>query len=276
MKSIKRAFHEALLALPAEEYDWFDIRAIKERQRRHRGGTESSADTGEAEGGEGESAGEIAGEEIGVEPEPRREVQKEFFDYAGPLHSVRISPASSVIQVGESRTLQAIARDKSRRLVDYGLELAWEVLEGNVTIDEPAAEIVTVHAGREPGLARVRVMARQGEITCEAEALVTITESLAAGHVPSTSHQAGLPNYTFRKAPGELWRSQYDAEQNLIVINNGHRDFIYASRTKALQLRYIARLFAKELVYKNFPGYSADKLLERMIELSLYTEENLK
>jgi len=29
-------------------------------------------------------------------------------------------------------------------------------------------------------------------------------------------------------------------------------------------------------VLKNFPGYAPEQLLERMIELSLYTEENLK
>ena len=62
----------------------------------------------------------------------------------------------------------------------------------------------------------------------------------------------------------------------MIIINNGHRDFVYASRNKALQLRYICRLFAKELVVNNFPGQRPDQLLERMIELSLYTEENLR
>ena len=56
---------------------------------------------------------------------------------------------------------------------------------------------------------------------------------------------------------------------NVIVVNNGHRDFVFASKSHALQLKYIARLFAKELVVKNFPGLSPDKLLERMIELSL-------
>ena len=60
-----------------------------------------------------------------------------------------------------------------------------------------------------------------------------------------------------------------------IVINNGHRDFVYVSRNRSLKLRYICRLFAKEMVYRNFPGYSPEQLLERMIELSLY-EENLK
>jgi hypothetical protein len=31
-----------------------------------------------------------------------------------------------------------------------------------------------------------------------------------------------------------------------------------------------------ELAHNNFPGLSADHLLERMVELSIYTEEHLK
>ena len=44
----------------------------------------------------------------------------------------------------------------------------------------------------------------------------------------------------------------------------------------ALKLRYIASLFAKELVLRNFPGQPSGEPLERMVELSLYTEEHLK
>jgi hypothetical protein len=36
------------------------------------------------------------------------------------------------------------------------------------------------------------------------------------------------------------------------------------------------RLYSKEMVQKNFPGLPADQLLERLIELSLYTEEHLR
>ena len=57
-----------------------------------------------------------------------------------------------------------------------------------------------------------------------------------------------MPGYTFERAPGETWRSKFDIARNLIVINNGHRDFVYASRTKSLKLRYLVRLYAKELV----------------------------
>ena len=58
--------------------------------------------------------------------------------------------------------------------------------------------------------------------------------------------------------------------------NSGHRDFLYASRTRTLKLRYLVRLYAKEMVHKNFPGLPGDQLLERLIELCLYAEEHLR
>ena len=65
-------------------------------------------------------------------------------------------------------------------------------------------------------------------------------------------------------------------ERSIIVVNSGHRDFVFATRNRALQLRYLAKLYVKELVLRNFAGVSAEQLLERTIELSLYAEEKLK
>ena len=107
------------------------------------------------------------------------------------------------------------------------------------------------------------------------EALITVTNELLAQLGPATVPAQGLPGYTFERAPGESWRSRLDAKRNLIVVNNGHRDFVYASRSKSLKLRYLVRLYAKELVLRNFVGLPADQLLERMVELSLRTEEHL-
>ncbi len=268
LKSIQKAFREALLALPAEEYDWFDISAAS--------GPGKTAAKG-ADDSNAMLVGDEATGPAGSEPnEAGEQPQKPFFEYAGTLFGITISPASSVIRVGESRTLRCIARDRSGRAVDHELQFRWLVLEGALTLENVDGEIVTVIAGREPGLAKIKLTTRQHEINCEAEALVTITDSLESVVQSGESHRAGLPGYTYLHAAGELWRSHYNEEQNIIVINNGHRDFVYASKTRALKLRYIARLFAKELVLKNFPGLNADRLLERMIELSLYTEENLK
>jgi hypothetical protein len=38
------------------------------------------------------------------------------------------------------------------------------------------------------------------------------------------------------------------------ALNSGHRDHVFASRIKALKLRYLVRPFAKEMVLRNFPG----------------------
>jgi hypothetical protein len=43
-----------------------------------------------------------------------------------------------------------------------------------------------------------------------------------------------------------------------------------------LQLRYLVRLYVKELVLKNFAGMQPEQIADRMIELSLYVEEKLK
>jgi hypothetical protein len=212
-------------------------------------------------------------------PEPLEsgEAQKSFFDFAGPLHKLMISPASSVIGVGERKKLKAVARDRSSRIIDSGLEYEWRVLEGGGAIEGIDAAYAEYIAPEEPCVAMVELRVRQGETTVAASALVTVTAELI--HRPSVGAGAsrrGLPGYTYRRAPGELWRSRYDAENSIIVINNAHADFIYASRQGMTKIRYIARLFAKELVLANFPEATKEELLERMVELTLYTEENLR
>jgi hypothetical protein len=63
---------------------------------------------------------------------------------------------------------------------------------------------------------------------------------------------------------------------NPTSCEGNRRFFDPKARNRALQLRYLVRLYVKELVLKNFAGLPADQLLERMIELSLYAEEKLK
>jgi len=189
---------------------------------------------------------------------------------------VRIAPGACAVAVGASRALRALARDASRRHIGEGMEYAWRVLEGAGRFENASAEYVTYHAPEEPALVRVGVTARQGEAACEAEALITVTDSLIPEAKERSSGGHGLPGYTLEHAPGKLWRSRLDAEQNVIVVNSGHRDYAFASRAKALKLRYLVRLYAKEMVRRNFPGLRGEELLDRLIELLLYTEEHLR
>jgi hypothetical protein len=268
LRSVQGALKEALLALPADEYDWFDLnRAVGRRRPRP---------LAEARPGESRAAEQPAVEAAaGGYAEPG-EPQWQFFEFAGPLFSVVIAPTSSVVEVGATRALRAVARDRARRPVDEDLAFAWRILEGEGSLERTDAECATLHAGSEPGLVRVEVVVTQRDVACRAEAQITVTASLVSRTGAGDSTYQGLPGYTYRKAAGELWRSQFDAERNLVVINNGHRDFVYAARNRMLKLRYICRLFAKELVLKNFVGIAPDELLERLLELTLYTEENLR
>ena len=150
------------------------------------------------------------------------------------------------------------------------------MLEGEGSLQGVADQEVEYRAPAVPGLTRLSVTVTQRDVTCTAEALVTVTDSLEATMSPAVVNARGLPGYTFERAAGELWRCRFDADRNIIVVNSGHRDFVFATRNRALQLRYLVRLYVKELVLKNFAGVPADQLLERMIELSLYAEEKLK
>ena len=267
LKAIQKAFHEAMLALPREEYDWFDVQG----RARQEGATAKSSVSGVMDATELESL--LPGlPESGAAESP----QRQFFDYAGPLFSVVVSPAASTTPLNETRKFRALPRDRSRRRVVDDLQFAWQVLEGEGTLQWSTNQEVEYQAPAVPGLARLSVTVTQRDTVCTAEALITVTDSLAAAVSPAAANARGLPGYTFERAAGELWRCRFDAERNIIVVNSGHRDFVFATRNRALQLRYLVRLYVKELVLKNFAGASADQLLERMIELSLYAEEKLK
>ncbi len=259
LQTIQRAFRDALLALPAEEYDWFDIHS--RAQRIHRNGRDVES---------------IEGVTLGApEPEAGNKKQRQFFEYAGPLFSVVVSPASSVVRVGEQRSLRALPYDRAHRRVETDLTFSWQIAEGGGALDRHHDQAVNFLAPAEPGLSRVLVRVLQGDIERSAEALITVTHELLPQVGTTTIDSQGLPGYTFERAPGESWRSKFDSTRNIIVVNSGHRDFVYAARSKSLKLRYLIRLYSKELVLKNFVGLPADQLLERMVELSLRTEENL-
>ncbi|MFH1985850.1 MAG: ATP-binding protein [Pseudomonadota bacterium] len=272
LRKVQRALKEAFLRLPQEEYDWFDIHGGKTQKKKDplfsEGPMIGAARVDNSQQGEAhEAAPEPDGDERG---------QMAFFDFAGPLFSVLISPKSSVAPVDKHKKYRAVCRDRSRRIVSEDLIYHWEITDGEGQLQGSEDETVVFIAPSEPCLTTLRVIVRQGETKCMDEALITITDSLVDQITGAGGARKGMPGYTYRRAPGEMWRSRFDVDKNVIVINNGHRDFVYAGKQKRRKLRYICNLFCKELVRHNFPGLQTDDLLERMIELTLYTEDHLK
>jgi len=264
LRAIQRAFREAMLVLPREEYDWFEIRAVSAQQ----GGQPSEQAT--------DSISEDEGAATGLSEPAETPAQRKFFEYPGPLHSVVISPAAVTLAVNQTRRFRALPRDRARRRVEEDLAFAWQIVEGGGALSTFSGQEVEFQTPSLPGLTRLSVAVSQYDVRCSAEALITVADRLDAAMGSGTVNTRGLPGYTFERAAGELWRSRYDANRNLIVVNSGHRDFVFATRNRALQLRYLVRLYVKELVLKNFIGLPAEQVAERMIELSLYVEDKLK
>lgn len=279
LQRISRALREALSYLPDEEYSWLSIGAGS--GSRGSAGTVKTVYIGDDEESVAESSGEqneVSPVYINEEPPDLEESQREFFDIPGALFSASISPGKAIVPVGEKKRFSIIAKDRKGVRLDAGFSVRWELTDDQGEIDDLSGSYISYTAPDEPCVTSLGCIISQGETEVLAEALITVTaelEAIGGGTSSSDRRKRGLPGYTYRKAPGELWRSRYDGDRYLIIINNGHADFIYASKQKKRKLKYISRLFAKELVLANFPEQNREQILERMIELQLYTEENL-
>lgn len=192
LRSIQKALKEAILTLPAEEYDWFSIR---EETKPERPLTDSSPE----------------GEPLIIRDAPpetqaaaHEQEQKQFFDFPGPLFSARISPASGMVEVNGHKNLRAIPRDRAARLVENDLAFQWQIAEGEGRLENEGGEIVIFHAPAEPGLTRIRLVVSQGEIRCDAEALLTVTQSLLPQPKARETMRHGIPAYTFQRGLGNF------------------------------------------------------------------------
>ncbi len=274
LNRISKALKEALLFLPTDAYGWLHVQeSVKAKVIRvpmqERDETEPGYGSGEKHSDEMESI-------VIAEAAPQLERSKEFFDYAGPLYSAVISPSSTVMQAESRKSFHLKARDKKKIPIEDGLSVTWELRNNLGILSSSEGEIVEFSASPEPGVEELTAHVTQNDITVTCSAMITITKELFSdGAGEQARNRRGLPGYTFHHAPGELWRSTYDADRSIIIINNGHADYLFASRSNTRKLKYITKLYAKELVIVNFPEADKEKLLERMIELQLYTEENL-
>ncbi len=90
LRSVQKAFLSAMLSLPREEYDWFEM-PEKSISR-----TLSSEDTENYA---------LSVEEAGNGKRKQAE-QKEFFEIAGPLFSARIQPGSAILPINATKTFR--------------------------------------------------------------------------------------------------------------------------------------------------------------------------
>jgi hypothetical protein len=89
-------------------------------------------------------------------------------------------PRRAPIAVNASRHFKALPRDRSRRRVTDELQFRREIIEGGGTLASEHDQEISFQALATPGLVRLRATASQRDVTCSAEALITVTDGCVA------------------------------------------------------------------------------------------------
>jgi hypothetical protein len=288
LKQVHKAFVTALADLPSADYIFFDIPA-------------QSPALGNRPGGRGESLPGEPDDSIRTAGEAPSAAQPLLPLDPGPLHSVRISPRHPRRSPGGVCPLTAVARDALGMAIPDGVLFAWRVVEGEGQL-EGAGDASCRVAADAIGVVTVEVVAREIDAAPSARSAVArdawgavagdaaATEQMQAREISdqvtvkflddeaadgSGPGGRGLPSYRLEPEHGQPWRSRYDAKANEIIINSAHRDFLASKSSVGKHRRYIGKLYAKEVVLSNFPHESPAQALERLIEVTLRTEDAL-
>ena len=249
LRQVHKAFTSALAELPAEDYLFFDIPKPATAQPPRPDGGSAPTDE-QAPAGQAAAAPQL----FPIPP--------------GPLARVTVTPRHPRRQPGHACRLTAVACDERGIAINEGISWSWRLVGGEATLaaDGPACT-VTAQA---TGIATVAAIARQWMIEADERVVVKFLD--AADDGPASR---GLPSYRLESEHGQAWRSRYDAKANEIVINSAHRDFLATRSSAARHRRYIGKLYAKEVVLSNFPHESPAQVMERLIEVTLRTEDAL-
>lgn len=260
-REIRRLFRRVAVSLP--EYDLFDVRgrgnAAQERGASPNGVALSTPQTGAAPDESAERLSPSAGSPNGSKATSE---EPSLFP-PGPLARIRVQPARLRVAPGAVRTLHARALDVDGRTPEGEIEWTW-TLDGPGEIAAASSDARFV-AGEEPGDARIVVHARQAAVRAEATVEVAVLAELAG-----QERAAGIPEPEAVYASGERWRSRI--RDGRWEFNAGHKDWAAVEGSEARRLRYLAQLFAKEIVLRNFGQPEHGELLERMVEVLTHME----
>jgi hypothetical protein len=264
LRQVHKAFVNALRQLPSNEYLFFDIPEPATSLQKSTKNTNGEAD----------------GPTLGLRLPALADARDDSTDDdetpifipldPGPLAAVRITPRHARRKPGERCQLVAKCYDEHHARSVEGIDYQWRVGEGEAEL-VPHGDQATAGCDHE-GQATIEVLARQGELEARDQVVVKFLDRSEAGEDDATK---GLPSYRLDPEHGKPWRSRYDAKHNEIVINSAHRDFLSSKTTGAKHRRYIGKLYAKEVVLINFPHESPSEVMERLIELTLRTEDVL-
>ena len=220
-----------------------------------------------ANAGDGAVSGEADSEALAA-PEPLADTSHLF--PPGPLAEVRLSPGSIRVQCGLERRVRARAFDASRREITAGVSFQWRLSGpvGRLASDEQEADRCRVVAGDRPGEGEIEVVATRGQRSARASAAVEVMEEL-----PAPGSSEGIPEPELVDQPAAPWRSR--VVEGRWQVNSGHPEYREIADRPALKLRYLALLFAKEIVLRSSQDPRLEGPLEQVVEVAAYADRKL-
>lgn len=226
----------------------------------------------DAEAGAGEAVAEGTGPGAEGEDATSRTTEPPQSDLLppGPLDTVRIRPAAVRVECGGSRRLRARALDVRGRRIEEGVAYEWSLAGpvGELAETEAQAGSALLCAAEAPAEGSIHVRAYQGDREARAEAPVEVLDEL-----PAARPDEGIPEPEFVHQPGAGWRSRM--ADGRWQVNSGHREYRAIAERPALKLRYLAMLFAKEVVVRSHHDPRLAEPLEQLVEVAAYADRNL-
>jgi hypothetical protein len=202
-------------------------------------------------------------------PEAEIGLSEPFLFPPGPLAEVRILPSLLRLECGGERRARALAIDSAGRPVAAVLAYAWRLSEGlgDLITEDDASSAVAVRAGDRAAEGTLAVICRSGPIEVRAEARVEVVEQLAP------DRDEGVPEPELLDLPGAPWRSRM--VDGRWQVNSGHPEYRAVAERAPLKLRYLALLFAKEVVLRSGGDPRFDAPLEQLVEVAAYADRRL-
>jgi hypothetical protein len=186
----------------------------------------------------------------------------------GPLDHVRLTPSPVRVECSGTRRVRAHALDAKGRPIEDSAHFDWSCTGAIGTLEPDAAGRVMLHAAPSPAEGRITAIVRSGSIEAHEEAAVEVVDEIRAAR-----SDEGIPEPLFVNEPGHGWRSRL--VDGSWQVNASHRDFRAVSGRPALKLRYLAFLFAKEVVLRSSQDPRLERPLEQLVEVAAYADWNL-
>jgi hypothetical protein len=260
IRDLQRAFRDFYRQRP--RYTMLPIRSEREEEKGSGTAGEEEAD----QAGSGAPPGLAAHEpSAGESSTPVAELFP-----PGPLASVRVIPSRVLMECGATKRVRAQGTDAEGRVIPAGVEFFWELSGpvGALRQAEPAAGEVVLAAADEPGQGSLSVRARAGGREAGVVVPVDVVDEPAGG--PSDE---GIPEPELVDHPSAPWRSRFF--EGRWQVNSGHRDYQAIADRPALKLRYLALLFAKEVVLRSTRDPRLEEPLEQLAEVAAYADRRL-